>query len=142
MRRGGAARTGSGVCVCVCLAEHAPSPLAPSADLLLISPPPPSPCSSNSPLPSPLTLLPRSYTSALGVGLIPRGSQCRGEPHVRQFGEDMVKGLGLTPRTKASCDEVREGEKEGGLSLSLSVALCCLCLLLLPRELSARAASL
>jgi glycoprotein 2-beta-D-xylosyltransferase len=31
--------------------------------------------------------------------------QCHGQPHVRQFGDDMVRGLGLAPRRVSTCGD-------------------------------------
>jgi glycoprotein 2-beta-D-xylosyltransferase len=50
-------------------------------------------------------LAPFGYQSALGVGFTQRVGQCHGQPHVRQFGDDMVRGLGLAPRASSSCGE-------------------------------------
>jgi capsular polysaccharide biosynthesis protein len=37
------------------------------------------------------------------MGLQPRASSCRNDIHVRQFGNDMVRGLGLKPRAESTC---------------------------------------
>ena len=37
------------------------------------------------------------------MGIQPKGSSCRREAHVRQFSDDMVRGLGLEPRAASSC---------------------------------------
>jgi hypothetical protein len=47
------------------------------------------------------------YHAAISQGMQPRGNDCREEPHVLQFGADMVAGLGLVPRTNTACEEVR-----------------------------------
>jgi glycoprotein 2-beta-D-xylosyltransferase len=39
------------------------------------------------------------------VGITPRAASCRAQPHVRQFSDDMVWGLGLTPRSTSTCAE-------------------------------------
>ena len=46
---------------------------------------------------------PFGYQAALSVGFTQRVGACRGQAHVRQFGDDMVRGLGITPRTTATC---------------------------------------
>lgn len=40
------------------------------------------------------------------MGIIPKAGECRGSAHVRQFGDDMVRGLALgPPRARSSCSE-------------------------------------
>ena len=40
------------------------------------------------------------------MGIIPKQNECRGSGHVRQFGDDMVRGLALPPpRARSSCSE-------------------------------------
>ena len=39
------------------------------------------------------------------MGIIPKQSSCRLSPHVRQFSNDMVRGLGMLPRKKSSCSD-------------------------------------
>jgi glycoprotein 2-beta-D-xylosyltransferase len=48
-------------------------------------------------------LAPFGYQAALGVGFTARVGQCHAQPHVRQFGDDMVRGLGLAPARVSSC---------------------------------------
>jgi glycoprotein 2-beta-D-xylosyltransferase len=48
---------------------------------------------------------PFGYQSPLSVGFTQRVGQCAAQPHVRQFGDDMVRGLGLAPRAVSSCAE-------------------------------------
>lgn len=47
----------------------------------------------------------RSYHAAVSQGIEPRSNQCYSEPHVRQFGYDFVRALGLPPRRAAACGE-------------------------------------
>lgn len=53
-----------------------------------------------------VVLAPYGYSAAVSKGIMPLQTKCPNEPHVRQFGEDMVRGLGLTPRAVATCAEV------------------------------------
>lgn len=46
---------------------------------------------------------PFGYNAAISMGLQPRASDCRNDKHVRQFGNDMVRGLGLQPKLQATC---------------------------------------
>ena len=39
------------------------------------------------------------------MGIIPRQHDCHKSGHVRQFGDDMVRGLALTPRTRSTCGD-------------------------------------
>ena len=40
------------------------------------------------------------------MGIVPKQRECRASPHVRQFGDDMVRGLALgPPRAASSCSE-------------------------------------
>jgi hypothetical protein len=65
-----------------------------SLTLFRLAPPPPSP---RAPF--------RSYNAAISMGLQPRAHDCRNDAHVRQFGNDMVRGLGLRPRSVATCGD-------------------------------------
>jgi capsular polysaccharide biosynthesis protein len=37
------------------------------------------------------------------MGIVPKANSCFTSPYVRAFSDDMVRGLGLTPRTASSC---------------------------------------
>jgi glycoprotein 2-beta-D-xylosyltransferase len=49
-----------------------------------------------------------SYHAAISQGMGTRGGDCAGEPHVRQFGHDFTRALGLTPRSAATCGTAPE----------------------------------
>jgi glycoprotein 2-beta-D-xylosyltransferase len=46
---------------------------------------------------------PFGYQAALSSGLQPMMHACANQPHVRQFSNDMVRGLGLLPRATSMC---------------------------------------
>jgi glycoprotein 2-beta-D-xylosyltransferase len=48
---------------------------------------------------------PFGYVAAISSGIQPMQAQCRTEPHVREFSDDLVRGLGMQPRLKSTCGE-------------------------------------
>ena len=48
---------------------------------------------------------PFGYNAAISMGLQPRASDCRNDKHVRQFGNDMVRGLGIQPKLQSTCND-------------------------------------
>jgi hypothetical protein len=44
-----------------------------------------------------------SYHAAISQGMTAKQTACRGEPHVRQFGYDFLRGLGIAPRAESTC---------------------------------------
>ena len=48
---------------------------------------------------------PYGYHAAISQGMGTMGGSCRGDPHIRQFGFDMVTALGITPKARSTCAE-------------------------------------
>jgi glycoprotein 2-beta-D-xylosyltransferase len=46
---------------------------------------------------------PCRYNAAISMGLVPKQLACASSPHVRAFGNDFVRGLGLAPRATSAC---------------------------------------